>query len=252
MSDNGRRRQNGRPPHTPLNTDDSLLDIELWDDDLEDLLVDDSEPMPPVDDEAVMAQFLQDMEPEGDWSGPPQGLSEPAVRLDEREGGWDSMEAPRVNARQSQSTPLSSGWQAAERRETQALLNTLAHMLASATNVTQSMGLAAAMAPVALRTQPQVYRALWPALPALTHETVRTVHSWYRQDANRRFGEQLPQLLTAVTFELGRAVVQERPLSAKFVKHLFKRQLSALQSTKRRPQDKQYPRQRRRNRREMW
>ncbi len=113
-------------------------------------------------------------------------------------------------------------------REDQELMNTLAATAAAAKDEVVAEGMMAALVPLSLRFSPTVYRALWPALPALIEEAVGLMRLLHARPSSRRRITAIPMILQRTTAQLARQVSQGRPVTRQAITKVFARQANAM------------------------
>lgn len=80
-------------------------------------------------------------------------------------------------------------------QEDRELMETLAKAAASSHNQSEAVSLVAALTPLAIRLAPQVYRALWPVLPALVKGMVGLTLTLHRHPPTRPLIQHIPVIL---------------------------------------------------------
>ena len=239
------QHSNGHHPPRHIEYDDlSLLGLEDGDDELTDDLAADTAVLPEGDsasEDAALAQFLQDMEPEGDLTRHPffqeetlTDTLETAVSATTR---FTNRQLEPEDAYPTVSPPLEI--EAGEvnqpttvdpvRREL-ALLKYLAWQSARAQDPMRAAAIAAVMPSVALRTQPDDYHALWPAMVILAPEVWQVVYAWYGERQNKRHFQRLPVVLLHTVAQLAQRLQQDKPLNRTIVLATFKRELQSRRS----------------------
>jgi len=229
-----------RRPSLPLvvNGEDVL------DDDLYDAI--ETAPEDEADEEASLQQFLQDMEPEGEplpepGSDEPERLWNPSsavfsgseLAAEAEQFPYPQQDAmrtqPMVPSAQDTLAKFESFDDGPASGDEQTWLHFLAQTAVAAPHAMHAAGLVAAMPAIAMRTQPQVYRALWPAVPALTPAVMHLARQWYGRARTRPYLQYLPQILMATAETLAKQIQQGRRLRRTEMQAVFRRHVrSAL------------------------
>jgi hypothetical protein len=153
----------------------------------------------------------------GRRSGAMGALHELAELFEEDE--WEEFESP-VRASQTCSAAL---------LEDDELVQALATAATEAHSKGEAARLIAATVPLALRRAPDVYRALWPALPALIQGTVGVTRLLHSRSATRPLvAELLPPILRGTVAHLAQYARHNQSITRRLAAKVLARQTAAI------------------------
>jgi len=119
----------------------------------------------------------------------------------------------------------------AELWETRELLTRFAEAARTARSPEGAAGLAACLVPVAMGLFPEVYRGLWPVLPALVSSTCLLAGRLYEHERSRRWIRWFPKVLESTMSQLADEVRLGRPITNKSAARLFTLRVESLLET---------------------
>lgn len=98
-------------------------------------------------------------------------------------------------------------------QESYELIDTLSVAAAKSEDETESIGLVAAMVPVAIGLEPETYRALWPAIPVMVRGAIGVTKLLHRRSSSRPLIRLMPEILLRTIDQLADLVLEGRPAS---------------------------------------
>ncbi|MCB0208587.1 MAG: hypothetical protein KDJ52_04640 [Anaerolineae bacterium] len=116
----------------------------------------------------------------------------------------------------------------AELREVQELIDKLAIAAASTKNSAEAERLIAAMVPLTIRLYPNVYRALWVALPALIQGSGSVTRLLHRQSGTRPLIRKVPTILFSSVEQLAQRIEHGQPVTQSVAARVLARQIAAI------------------------
>ena len=218
--------------HQPQNSahfaETPFLDTNEEDGAFNDLPLDSFSSTAEVDDEdEAIEQFLQDMEPEGEFASQSWESTDHLEDFFEDEFDADVEETAVIS-----DATIPQNLEEEDGIEKQipiadeiALLNYLARQSARTKEPTKAALIASTMTPVAIHTQPQYAKALWPAIQILSPVVWQVAHRWHRQNRRREM-QRLPIALVHTIAHLANRVEEKQRLNRTIVVATFKRELS--------------------------
>lgn len=115
------------------------------------------------------------------------------------------------------------------------LMDALAATAASTESRAEAERLVAALAPISVRLAPQIYRALWPTLPALMQGVVGVTRLLHNRRATRPLIEIVPAILQSTVAQLARHAEQGQPITRRLVAKVLSKQTGVTLQQQRRP-----------------
>ena len=116
------------------------------------------------------------------------------------------------------------------------LMMRLASAAARTEHKTEAANLIIAIVPLALRSTPHVYRALWRVLPGLIRGAGRATRTLHNRPHTRSVLKQMPSILHTVVAQLAQRVTHGRPVSTAMAEKLLSQhvlEVARRQSTRR-------------------
>lgn len=107
------------------------------------------------------------------------------------------------------------------------LMMRLASAAARTDHKTDAVNLIIAIIPLALRSTPHVYRALWRVLPGLIRGTGRATRALHNRPHTRSVLKQMPSILHTVVAQLAQRVMHGRPVSTAMAEKLLSQHVLA-------------------------
>jgi hypothetical protein len=107
------------------------------------------------------------------------------------------------------------------------LMEALAAAAVAAEDEAEAEGLIAAAIPLSIRLAPTVYRALWPAIPALINGTVGVTRLLHRRSATRPRIKLIPTILRRTTVQLARHAAHGQPVTRRLASKVLAGQTAA-------------------------